>query len=301
MGKSSDPLAPPLLAAFEAIAQHGSITAAARSLRMSQPALTETVHRLERALATTLLVRNARGVTPTATGEVLLRQARLATRALEDARAEIAGLESDPRGRFTIGCHESLGTYFLPGFMSRFLTRHPGVELALWNGNSRDVERAVIDRVVDVGIVVNASAHGDCVVTPLFADRVEVLVASSLRRGHVKNPLALLATHPVFLVPALRQSQFLLASLAQSGQAVRQVNCSSMELVKSLVLDGAGAGVLPWRVATHGIVRGRLVPLAAQLPRYDDAISLVRRYDMHVTRAARLLLDALRDHGKAIE
>jgi DNA-binding transcriptional LysR family regulator len=73
-----------------------------------------------------------------------------------------------------------------------------------------------------------------------------------------------------------------------------------MELVKSLVVDGAGVGILPRRVAEHGLSPSTLSPVPGT-PRFEDRVALVRRVDMHETRAARVLLDALRDRGKALK
>ena len=80
------------------------------------------------------------------------------------------------------------------------------------------------------------------------------------------------------------------------GMNPSQLSCSSMELVKSLVLDGVGVGILPFRVAGHGVSGGRLVRLEG-LPVFDDTITLVRRYDMPMTAGARALLDELKAHG----
>jgi DNA-binding transcriptional LysR family regulator len=95
--------------------------------------------------------------------------------------------------------------------------------------------------------------------------------------------------------------QYILGALSKQGLAPSQhLPCSSMELVKSLVIDGVGIGILPYRVATHGVASGRLVAVSRELPSFDDSIALVRRFDMHQTAAARLLLDALREHGRSM-
>lgn len=290
------------LAYFVRIAELGSLTAASRELRVSQPSLSVAIRKLEEDLGTTLLVRGRRGVALTVSGEALLRHARHALRAIEEARREIHGLESEPRGRFVIGAHESLAAYFLPRFMASFLRAHDGIEIALWNGNSREVERAVVEREVDIGLVVNPGEHPDTVVQTLFRDRVELIAAASMVRGVRKRDLgALVASQPLVYVPVLRQVQYILGAFAQDGVVPRQhLSCSSMELVKSLVLDGVGIGILPYRVATHGVAKGRLLAVSRDLPSFDDTISLVRRYDMHQTAAARLLLDSLRDHGRSM-
>lgn len=297
----SEPFVSGPLLYFLKIAETGSFTSAARALRVSQPSLSVAIKKLEEDLGTTLLLRTRKGVSLTRTGEVLMHHATHARRTLQTATEEIHGLESEPRGQLTVGCHESLGAYLLPGFMGRFLTAYPKVRVSLWNGNSREVQRAVVERQVDVGLVVNPQEHPDCVVVPLFRDRVE-LVVSSVLLSRVEKPLpTLLVDYPVLHVPVLTQVQYILGALTLGGYRVeRQIPCSSMELVKSLVLDEVGVGILPFRVASYGSGAGRLVPVEAALPRFDDTIALVRRFDMHMTQAARLLLDALRDHGKAM-
>jgi DNA-binding transcriptional LysR family regulator len=72
-----------------------------------------------------------------------------------------------------------------------------------------------------------------------------------------------------------------------------------MELVKSLVLDGVGVGILPRRVAAHGVTKGRLSSLEGT-PYFDDTITLVRRYDLHQTRGARVLTQELEAHAQAM-
>jgi DNA-binding transcriptional LysR family regulator len=73
-----------------------------------------------------------------------------------------------------------------------------------------------------------------------------------------------------------------------------------MELVKSLVLDAAGVGVLPYRVAAHGVAEGRLRPLSRDLPGFDDRITLVWRADAPMTAGLRTVLDDLLAHGRAM-
>lgn len=300
-GAPRSPLAGPELEYFLRAAEVGSLTKAAESLGIRQPSLTAAIQRLEKLLGTTLFVRGRRGVVLTSTGRVLREHATQALRTLVLAQEEIHNLEDEPRGSFTIGVHESLAAYLLPGFMARFVEKHPRVDLGLWNGNSREVQAAVVERRIDLGIVVNPQPQPECVVRPLFSDRVHFVIGAALARRVRPALPRVIAELPLVYVPALRQTQFLIGALAKRGLAPRrELPCSSLELVKSLVLDGVGVGILPWRVATHGVAKGRIVVAARDLPHYQDAITLVRRYDMHVTKTARMLLDALEEHGRAM-
>jgi DNA-binding transcriptional LysR family regulator len=119
---------------FQAIAQSGSMSAAARVLRVSQPSLTVAVQNLESELKTTLLLRDRRGVTLTDSGRTLLDHATIVFDTLRSAEQLISGVEGEDVGRFVVGCHESLGAYFLPGV-------YGGLPPALTQGRRGAVER----------------------------------------------------------------------------------------------------------------------------------------------------------------
>lgn len=297
---SPDVLVPSAVRVFAAVAEHRGVTAAARALGLSQPAVTAAIHKLETELETTLLVRTSRGVTLTATGQAMLEHARRFERAAIEARREIGGLEDEPRGRFTIGCHESLGAYFLPPLFARFFTQHPAIDLVLSNANSREVERAVIERRIDFGVVVNPERHPESVVTQLFVDRVAIVAHKALLRGD-EGAHALIAEHALVHVPALRQTQFILGALDQAGVTPKRiVPCVSLELVKSLVLDRVGLGILPLRVARYHTPKDTVRVVSRELAGFDDRIALVRRADLHVTAASRLVLDAFAARGREL-
>ena len=283
---------------FLLVVEHGSFTAAAKAGHVSQPSLSVAVRKLEDRLGTPLLHRHARGVELTRAGAILRERTRQASGALEAAHDEIASLHLEPRGRYKLGCHESLGTYFLPGFMAQFLSRYPAVELTLYNANSADVEAAVIDRSIDLGVVVNPSRHPETVVKYLFDDRVLFVAARKLGATRLGTD-ELLGSLPLLHVPDLRQTQHLLALLQRDDIEVRRpIACSSMALVKSLVLDGTGVGILPWRVAVHGVPRKRMEVL--NLPQYEDRIALVWRADAPVTAALRELRAGLARRGERL-
>lgn len=288
---------------FQKVAHCGSLTKAARELGVSQPALTVAVRNLEERLGTTLVIRGRSGVTVTATGAALLVHAAEIFAAIERAEQDLAGLQGDEVGRFTLGCHESLAAYFLPGFMPPFLKRAPRVELSLWNGTSRNVQDAVLKRDVHFGLVVNPAPYPDLVIVPLFHDAVDILchrdMAGAVRS--LDDALLLIRTGPLLHAGRVSQSQDILERLAAiNALPQRTLSCGDLELVKSLALAGVGVAVLPRRVAAYHH-EGALVRLHAELPSFPDVISLLYRADLHRTRAAMLLKNELVEYGKTLD
>ncbi|HEY2516250.1 MAG TPA: LysR family transcriptional regulator [Polyangiaceae bacterium] len=300
---------------FQAIAACRSLTRAAKVLRVSQPTLTIAMRRLEESLGTTLLLRDRSGVRLTATGEELLRHAGELLALVERTEQQIKGLERDDVGSFILGCHESLGAYFLPGFLAEFLPAFPQIELSLWNDVSTAVHQAVIDRTVHFGLVVNPSPHPDLVIVELFDDFVDLFVIADTPRssapasrrhgtreaeGDLATARRRIAEGPMIFATRFAQWRILLDRLAAEGLVPgRRLACGSHELVKSLALAGIGVAVLPRRIAAYGH-EGKLRRLHPGLPFYEDRICLIYRADAHRTRAAVRVKDALVQYGKGL-
>ena len=296
---------------FLEVRSRGSLTSAAKALGVSQPTLTVAIQRLERDLKTTLLLRGRSGVTLTATGRSLAHDAEEVFAAIARAEARISGIEDKEVGRFVIGCHESLGAYFLPTFLRQLYADHPGLEPSLWNGPSSAVRDGVIARDIDFGLVVNPAPHADLVLVELFHDAVDFFVAPpDTKSGHARRAFgapsldaAVLRVRKGPLIHAGRvtESQALLLMLEQKDVLpARALSVGDLELVKALAIAGVGVGVLPRRVAAYGH-QGSLVRLHADLPTAVDRIVLVYRADMHKTRGARRLKDSLVAHGRALD
>ena len=320
---------------FAAIAESGSMTAAAKTLHVSQPTLTVAMQSLEEQLKTQLFVRERSGVRLTSTGEELLKHATEVFLLLERAEERVKGLETEDAGSFVIGSNESLGAYFLPDFMARFLRDHPGIELLLHNESSAEVRDSVIERRTHFGLVVNPHPHPDLVIVELFHDAMDVMVAedapppsrplaallaqAAAERDDAPppttervswvdsaDPAFMAAKHrliagPLIYAGRVKQCQELSDQLAGVGLlSMRKLVCGDLELVKALALAGIGPALIPRRVAAYGH-DGRLVRLHPSLPFIPDTICLLYRADMHRTKAAMRVKDALAAYGKRLD
>lgn len=294
---------------FREIARLGSMTAAARVLKVSQPTLSVAVRQLEESFKATLLMRHRGGVSLTAAGAELLRHADELFALLDRAAAAVTGLERDLIGAFVLGCHESLGAYFLPRLLPGFLRDAPRIELDLHNASSADVLRAVVDHEVHFGLVVNPAPHPDLVLVRLFRDAVDLFVAAAPGAPAPAGPAlygpdgawtrdlaaaaARLREGPLIFAGRVHQCGWLIDQLTERGLVPgRPLSCGDFELVKTLALAGVGVAILPRRIAAYGH-EGALRRLHADLPSFPDDIHLVYRADLPKTRAAMFLKDAI--------
>jgi DNA-binding transcriptional LysR family regulator len=276
-----------------AIATCGSMTTAAKHLRVSQPTLSIAVRELEETLGTSLFLRGPRGVVPTESGRALVRASEEVFALLRHVDEEIRGIESVPAGRFVIGCYHSFGAFFLPRLMRKLAVSAPRIELVLWEGTGPQVRDAVVDRTVHFGVDAGLEPrqHPDLVIVPMFRDVMGVVCARRRPR----------TTAPLFFVPRIPSSTRVVDALRARGKLPPHVvPCGDIELVKSLVLEAAGIGVLPWR-ACRTAPRGALTLLDPTLPYEVDIGSVFYRADLHRTRAAMRVRDEIVSRGREID
>jgi DNA-binding transcriptional LysR family regulator len=119
------------LRTFVAVAQHGSLSAAALELSYTQSAVSQQVAALEAQAGMPLLERHARGVRLTEAGETLLAHAESVLSHLDAAQQELAALAGLRAGRLRIASFPSAGATLMPLAVATFRARHPGVELTL--------------------------------------------------------------------------------------------------------------------------------------------------------------------------
>ena len=125
------------------IVEQGSLTKAAATLHMSQPALSHQIAAIERELGTPVIERLPRGVRPTAAGLAAVAEARIALAAAN--RAVMAGrrVASGMGGRIRIACAETMTAWVLVPVLRDWRRRFPDVELDL-------KEHTSADRMLDV-------------------------------------------------------------------------------------------------------------------------------------------------------
>lgn len=280
---------------FLTIAQTGRVTTAARRLAVSQPAISVAIKKLEARLKTTLLLRGPKGVTLTPTGVELARHAEEVFATLQRAEERIHGLQTGESGRFTIGCYHSFSAFFLPDMLRRLTNEAPGIELSLWEGIGEHIRDAVIDRTVHFGLVMSPRPHPELVLVKLFRDVMGVFVPGHLNR---RERLDYVARGPLFYVERIGISRKVVEAMERRQLLPKRVMaCGDLELAKSLALNQAGAAVLPLRVANYNTAPEALRLADHSFPVEFDTAYLAFRADLHRSRAALRLKDALLAQG----
>ena len=137
---------------MKAIADEGSITAAAASLGYSQPAVSQQLRKLEQRLGVPVIERVGRGVRLTEAGRVLARHAPAVTTALDAAAGELAELRGLRAGRVRLVAFPSASPTVVPRLLAEVAARHPGLSITYVEAEPPEAVEAVRENRADIAL-----------------------------------------------------------------------------------------------------------------------------------------------------
>ena len=262
-----------------AIADSGSLTRAAEILGLAQPALTQTVNRLEAEIGTRLFIRSRRGATLTEAGHAVIDDMRASLAYGNGALARARAIGTGISGELTIGFVSHALYEVLPRALRRFRELHPSVQFRLREMNNAELVESLERGHIDIALLhppvsVNAKVHelklgAEAMIAALpstfkLADDGCVSLAELAQQG--------LVWFPEQQVSGLRNE--MLSAIRSAGHHVAIVQEANRTLtVLAAVAGGLGWSLLPCSVRAlhHEGVRYAEVRDGACLPPYELA------------------------------
>jgi DNA-binding transcriptional LysR family regulator len=285
--------------AFVEIARTRSISGAAETLFVTQPALTARLQRLEEELDTKLFVRTPRGMKLTEAGEVFLPHAVKALDSLADGRRIVNAFERGGAGRLTLGAAPAISTYVLPRILKRFSISHPRVGVSVRTGHSEEVLELVLREQVDLGLV-RELRHPDIASTPLYEDRVILVVEPGHRfagRGRIRldemSREQLVLFDRTSSYSELTHAVFRGAGVSPEGV----MELDNIDAAKKMVQEGFGVALIPYTAVADELDAGLLcrVQIEDAEPLRRQIVAVRRRDRTAAGGAAESFLATLRE------
>ncbi|MDP9102468.1 MAG: LysR substrate-binding domain-containing protein [Pseudomonadota bacterium] len=275
---------------FVAVADAQHITRAADGLNLTQSAVSGSVAALEARHGVRLFDRVGRSIALNETGRALLVEARAILAQVAAAETVLADMAALRTGRLTIHASQTIASYWLPKRLVAFHAEHPGVELDVRVGNTREAADAVRNGEAELGYVEGDVHDPHLSDETVGEDRLVLLVKADHPWGSVAGLTAAdLRSQPWVLREAGSGTRSSLeAGLRSLGVEANQLRIAltlpSNEAVLAAVLAGAGVTALSESVAAGALARGSLVKAPLKLP--ARTYRLLRHKERYRTRAA---------------
>lgn len=249
------------IAAFVAVVEAGSVSEAARRLRLSKSVVSERLAELERSLGGSLIRRTTRKLTLTEDGTAFLERARRIVREIEEAAADMAERRGTLSGPLRIAAPVTFGRMHLGPALYPFLAQHPEIALTL------DIDDRRVDPVADGydAVIRHGPIADSRLVAWKLAPSCRLLTASPgyLERNGTPSSLAELDGHRgVFYTNrGVADWRFQTPEGAVVLRARLALGINNGDMMRDAAIAGLGIALLPAFIAGPAIREGRLVEI----------------------------------------
>ena len=238
---------------FQAIAEEGQISKAAKRLNMAQPPLSQQLKLIESELGVQLVERGPRQIKLTEAGRLLQDRAGQIIELLNATTVELQDLNSGSRGTLSIGAVASAGATFLPERIRNFHAQYPGITFQFWEGSTMRILELLQNGVIEIGI---ARAIYDPDLFQAYDLPAEPMIAAQKLTGSAKPPATRLQITELREKPLLihRSNEAMISEVCRKNGFQPFILCRGDDVRSLLAWADAGLGVAIVLKSATGLV-----------------------------------------------
>lgn len=242
------------LTIFSAVVREGSVTRAAERLHRVQSNVTTRIRQLEEDLSVALFIREGKRLHLAPAGQVLRDYADRLLALADEARSAVQ--DARPRGTFRLGAMESTAAVRLPGLLSEYNRRHPGVVLELRTGNPQVLASAILAGDLDAALVADPIA--DAPFEKAFAFHEELVIVAPANYPPIGRKGDLPRTVIVFEHGCPHRKRLEDWYASRHEMPARTIELASYHAMLGCIVAGMGISLIPKSVLTTFPERKRL-------------------------------------------
>jgi len=233
---------------FVRIVELGSLTRAAESLFIAQPALSQQMASLEKDLGVKLLARSVRGVTVTQAGEAFYKQANTILKQVDNARMIVASEHDHPSGMVSIGIPSSIANVLAVPLYGAIRSKYPDILIEINETPSAYLDELVINGRIDIGLLFNFSRTKGLKLQKLMSE--SLYLVGKYGAFDSESPVTLAEVCRQELLTPSRSNSIRVQidkALVSSGlDLIPVAEINATPVIKKLALAGQGLTILPW-------------------------------------------------------
>lgn len=282
---------------YVAILDHGSLSRAARVLHVAQPALTQQLRQLEEELGTQLLHRSAQGMLATDAGKVFYEHAQAILKQVGDAKSAVAHSAEKPAGAVTLGLPQSIsGALALP-LLKAVRASYPDISLQLTEELTGNLTEQLKSGRINLAVMFDDDQLAPFAVTPLVEETLMYICRADAPQTGASITLAE-AGRTQLILPGLQHGvrPRIENVVRASGCTLEHViEINSIAILKSAILAGMGATILPVAPLLDEVERGAMRAIPIVEPSITRTVALCASKNIPLTNAgqavSRLIID----------
>lgn len=244
-----------------AVAEHGSLSAAARELHMEQPNVSRSISRLERRLNLALLRRSPTGSRLTPEGSLFVEWAREVLGSANSLMRNAQALRINHTSELKISASQTIAEYMLPKWLASFRAAAPNTQVSLRVRNTADVLHELHLGECDLGFI-EGPVSKDSTHSAMVGEDQLVLVVASLHPWASKfsvQPQEIMDSCLITREPGSGTRQVLDDAL--KDPVIPHIALESNAAVRVALLSGAGPAVLSRSAVSEAVATGKLVEI----------------------------------------
>lgn len=282
---------------FVSVFRQGSITRAAEELHLTQPAVSLSVKELENYYGIKLFERYGRRIFPTEGAKMFYGYAVHIISLFDEMETRVRSW--DERGILRVGASITVGTFILPQLAARAREKMPGLRVEAVVCNSAEVEAAILDNRVDLGLIEAGPSSAELAAIPFMEDALCAIAAPGHPlAGKEGVTLRELASYPFLMREKGSAGREVLdAALALRGIAVRPVwESASTQAIVHGVSVGLGIAVLPSLLVRRDIAEGTVAEIGLRHP-IRRQLHILHHKNKFISRSIGNFIALCRDYG----
>jgi DNA-binding transcriptional LysR family regulator len=246
------------LKTFIEVAKLGSFSRAAEKVLRSQPAVSAQIRQLEQEYGHKLFDRNTKSVRLTPAGEVVLDYARQLLEMRRTSMQAASNWNGVPTGTLSIGANEGTFLYVLPKVFAQYHRKFPRARISVYRSFTHKVSEKVEEGAIDLGVVTMPVKSPSLAATPVFRDRILLLVGPRSPLFHSNSvTMKEFAGQPLIMPRTGSVRKIMEKNLRPYRERLNiTMELTSVVMIKQFVMDGFGVSLICASFAREDVRRG---------------------------------------------
>lgn len=278
-----------LLEVYIAVIEENSFTKAAHKLHMTQPAVSQSIQKIEAHFGHPLLERSHKTFRMNEAGKLVYQYAKDILLKYNNMDEAVKALEEMPSGYLKIGVSYTIGEYFLPKVLSELVATYPNIQPHVVIHNTDEVKRDLLNEKIDIALVEGEIFHDRLEVQPFKRDKLCV-VGKRQYLSKTKLTPKMLESYPWII----REEGSGTRKLTEAFFKVNKMRpekiytLGSIQIIKATISSGLGLSILSEISIEQELLLKNFVKIPVVTTPLERSFYIVKRKDAFVTKKTKV-------------